>query len=236
MERIIKRISVEPAQNAYTLYHTYIEFIEQPKLLGSTSYYANLVIKGTKCLIFHFDPGKNNEKEYMKEVISYIQNLFAILDSRFTDLSALSIDDKRRFNEWYYSDIFEKMYDWFNCGWLLKYSETDSGFYFLSNYDEFVLNCNKQQCSFEIKDTYPAQENNYVIQLKRNEGIFFLIAIKLLTISNLLYTFEHKSQLNKIPEYRLGCSNSSFKDYFLEHHVTFGHSRILRSAGIDIFL
>ena len=60
MERIIKRISVEAPQNAYTLYHTYIEFIEQPKLLGSTSYYANLIIKGTKCLIFHFDPGKNN--------------------------------------------------------------------------------------------------------------------------------------------------------------------------------
>lgn len=236
MERIIKRISVEAPQNAYTLYHTYIEFIEQPKLLGSTSYYANLIIKGTKCLIFHFDPGKNNEEEYMKEVISYIQNLFAILDSKFTDLSALSIDDKRRFNEWYYSDIFEKMYDWFNCGWLLKYSETDSGFYLLSNDDQFVLNCNKQQCSFEIKDTHPAQENNYVIQLKRNEGIYFLIAIKLLTISNLLYTFEHKSQLNKIPEYRLGCLNNSFKEYFLEHHVTFGHSRILRSAGIDIFL
>lgn len=232
----MKRISVKSPQNANTLYHTYIEFIEQPKLLGSTSYYANLIIKGTKCLIFHFDPRKNNEEEYMKEVILYIQNLFAILDSKFTDLSALSIDDKRRFNEWYYSDIFEKMYDWFNCGWLLKYSETDSGFYLLSNYDQFVLNCNKQQCSFEIKDTHPAEENNYVIQLKRNEGIYFLIAIKLLTISNLLYTFEHKSQLNKIPEYRLGCLNDSFKTYFLEDHVTFGHSRILRSAGIDIFL
>lgn len=236
MERIIKRIDIEASHNACTLYNTYIEFIGKTKLLGSTSYYANLVIRNAKCLTFHFSPNKNNEDEYMKEVISYSKNLFAILDSKFTDLATLSMDDKKRFNEWYHSNTFEKMYDWFNCGWILKYFETDCGFLLLSNDDQFVLNCNEQQCTFEVKDAHPAQENNFSIQLKREEGIYFLIALKLLIISRLLYAFEDKAKLNEIPEYRLGCLSGSFKNYFLERHVTFGYSRILRSSGIDIFL
>lgn len=236
MERIIKRIGVEASHNAYALSNTYIEFIENTKLLGGTLYYANLVIRGIKCLVFYFTPNKNSVDEYMKEVILYCQNLFAILDSKFTNLLILSMNDKKRFNEWYCSDIFERMYDWFNCGWMLKYTETNYGFHLLSNYDQFVLNCSEQQCIFELKDAHPAQENNYITQLKRDEGIYFLIAIKLLTISKLLNTYEHKTRLNKTPECHIGCLNSSFKEYFLERYVTFGHSRVLRNVGIDIFL
>lgn len=234
MERIIKRIDIEASHNEYTLCRTYIEFIEKTKLFGGISYYANLVIRGAKCLVFHFAPNKDDE--YMKEVISYCRNLFAIVDSKFTDLSALSQMEKKRFYEWSYSNTFEKMYNWFNSGWLLKYSENESGFYLFSNYEQFILKLDKQGCTFEIKEERIAHENNCNIQLKNEEGIFFLIAIKILVICSLLQKYEYCASEHKVLESNIGCANMSIKRFFLDENVTRGYSRILKSVGIDICL
>lgn len=236
MERIIKRIGVEASHNRYILNNTYIEFIEKTKLLGGISYYANLVIRGVKCLIFYFEPNKNNVNEYLREVITYSRDLFAILDSKFTNLSTLSIDDKKRFNRWFYSDTFEKMYYWFDRGWLMKYSENEFGFSISSNYGQFSLNLDRKDCVFEIKDNLPEHENDCIMHLKNEEGIFFLIAVKLLVISKLLYIFERKVSMSRVPESRLGCLSSFFPEHFLERRVTFGHSGTLASIGIDILL
>lgn len=236
MERIIKRIDIEASHNAYTLYSTYIEFIEKKKLLGGISYYANLVIRGAKCLVFHFNSNKHEKDEYMQEVVSYCHNLFAILDSKIADFSVFSQDEKKRFYEWSYSDTFEKMYYWFNRGWLLKFSENKSGFNLLSNYGQFILNLDRQRCTFEIKDAHPAQENNCIIQLKEEEGKFFLIAIKILVICELLQHYEYCASKHKVLENNIGCINMAIKEYFLEDRITRGYSRILKSVGIDIYL